>query len=105
MERREPGDVELTRASVVSRSPDLMAAEVGGDLVLMSIERGSYFALDPVGAAVWRRLESPVAVDAICAALTAEYDVSPEACAADVLRFLHDLHASGLLVVAGVDGT
>lgn len=93
----------LTQESVVARSPGLMDAEVGRDVVLMSVERGSYFALDPVAAAVWRRLESPVAVRALCASLHEDYDVSPEACLTDVLRFLEQLREAGLLTTAPDD--
>lgn len=90
----------LTHDTVVARAPGLMDAEVGREVVLMSVERGSYFALDEVGSAVWRRLASPVAVGALCDALVAEYDVAPDACLADVLRFLEELRAAGLLATA-----
>ena len=97
------GRQELTHESVVARAPEALGAEVGREVVLMSVERGAYFALDPVGAEVWSRLGEPIAVRALCASLTHAYDVDADACAADVLPFLEELRAAGLLVVAAGD--
>ena len=91
--------IQWPRNTVVSRQPDLLEANVGDDVVLLSVEQGSYYALDPIAAEVWRRLETPATIDELCVALADQYDVSPEQCETDVLKFLGELDAQHLLHV------
>ena len=89
----------LQRTSVVSRQADLLQASVGDDVVLLSVQQANYYALDPIAAAVWQRLESPTAIETLCADLAAKYDVTVEQCEADVMAFLTKLDAQHLLHV------
>jgi len=89
----------LPRTSLVSRSQDLLEATVGHEIVLLSIEHGSYHALDAVAAAVWQRLKKPITIEALCAALTEEFDVTAAQCETDVLAFLDELRKQDLIVV------
>lgn len=78
-------------------STDPLSAEVSGNVVLMSIERGAYFGLDGVGSDIWRRLKEPTPVAGLCDALEAAYRADREALRADVLRFLDRLADEGLI--------
>lgn len=51
--------------------------------------------LNETGAVLWRALEQGGDADALVAALTAEYDVTPEVAKADVEEFLAKLLESG----------
>ena len=84
---------------MVSRRTDALDAGVGDDLVLLSLERGSYHALDPVAAVVWRKLDTATTIEALCLALANEFDVSAEQCEADVMAFLAELEQRHLLQV------
>ena len=85
------------RTTVVSRQPDLLEANVGDDVVLLSVEQGKYYALDPIAAAVWERLSEPATIDELCTSLEVQYDVTPEQCETDVMAFLAELDAQKLL--------
>lgn len=87
----------ITPATIVVRAGDQIAAPVGDELVMLDIEKGTYYALDDVAAAIWRRLETPVEVSQVCAELQAEYDVPHDRCQADVLAFLRKLDAQGMV--------
>lgn len=89
----------LTGSSVVARTEGIITAPLGADLMMMSVEQSAYFGLDEVGATIWARLAAPVAVADLCAALQAEFAVSPEQCQADVVAFLGALRDAGLLDV------
>jgi hypothetical protein len=90
----------LELASVVRRSDSHIAAEIGDQLVMMSIEHGSYLALNPMGAEIWARLARPVAVATLCQELLAIFDVEPQTCRDEVLAFLDELRREGLIVEA-----
>ena len=86
--------------TVVVRDPDMIAAEMDGDLVMMSIERGEYFGVGGVGPRVWELLEAPHSVDDLCAVILREYEVDESTCRRDVLAFVEQLLDRGLLKTA-----
>lgn len=93
----------LTLQSRVRWSRDHLAAEVAGEVVLMSIERGSYYGLDGVGSGVWRRLAAPTVVADLCQALSELYEADRATLDRDVLSFLQSLAAEGLVEIAPAD--
>lgn len=79
------------------RADGLLAAAVGDELLMMSVELGKYFNLNPVGSRIWELLETPRSVNSLVEALTAEYDVTPDVARREVERFLGDLEERKLL--------
>jgi hypothetical protein len=86
--------------TVLSRAGDVSTAEVDDELVMMRLASDAYFGLDDIGTRIWQLLEQPSTPADICRQLEREYEVSPEECERDVLLFLNDLHARGLLNAA-----
>lgn len=76
------------------RNGDIVAAPVDGELVMISVERGSYYGLDEVGSRVWELLAEPRLLSEIVSVLVEEYDVEPAVCeqevAALVRRFVEE---------------
>jgi hypothetical protein len=87
----------ITPQTIVQRRRDALAAEVGGELVLMSVEHGKYYGLDDVGSDVWRRIEQPIAVEQLCAELAREYRGDPSAIERDVVALLEKFAGQDLL--------
>lgn len=42
-----------------ARNPNLVAADMDGDMVMMSIEHGTYFGLTGIAPQIWAALEQP----------------------------------------------
>lgn len=82
------------------RNPDLVAADMDGETVMMSVERGEYFGLGGTGSRVWQLLAQPCTLAELAASVAAEYEVDPQTCAADLRGFLEDLLARGLVSAA-----
>jgi hypothetical protein len=59
------------------------------------------FTLNEVGSHIWRLVEEPTTVRAIVADVTRAFDVAPAAAEADVVEFLEQLAAAGLLQPLG----
>jgi hypothetical protein len=91
--------VSLHPDTLIARDPSLIAAPVGDELVMLSVEQGKYFALNEGAAAVWRGIEHPMTFEDLCAEILERYDVSPDECRRDVSRFVEELHAKGLVQV------
>lgn len=81
----------------VQRNPDLIATDMDGDTVMMSIERGEYFGIGGVGSRVWDLLESPVTLADIVISICAEFEVGGADCEADMQAFLQQLHEHDLI--------
>jgi hypothetical protein len=82
------------------RNPDLIATDMDGDTVMMSIERGEYYGVSGVGTRIWELLETPKTVAQIIASLCAEFEVDEATCQADVERFIQDLVDNGMIMAA-----
>jgi hypothetical protein len=63
------------------RKPGLLAAEVDGEVAVMSTERGQYYGLGDSARRIWELLEAPSDLASLVSQLTAEYAVDAEACA------------------------
>lgn len=89
----------VTLDSTVARHPDPLAAEVDGETVLMSVERGNYYGLAQTGQDIWSRIAQPVRVTDLVAALSADYDAPRPVIEAETLVFLSRLADEGLIRV------
>lgn len=87
-------------SALLVRSPDIIASEVDGELVLISIQDGKYYGLDAVGSEIWRLLEEPRSVAALVAALQAHFDGDAEAIERETLEFIGKLAAQTLVRTA-----
>lgn len=75
----------------VSVNKDVVFRNVDGEMVLLDLERGVYFGLDPVGTRVWEALVEHGRARPVIAALCEEFDVSPDVLASDVAGLLNEL--------------
>lgn len=89
----------VTESSVVEAVDHQTSAEVDGENVILDLDEGVYYGLNPVGTQVWKRIQEPTPVGEIVTDLTAEYDVDYERCFDDVVSLLEDLAENGLIVV------
>lgn len=87
-------------SEVVRRSHPLEAA-IGDTQVLLDVEQGLYFGLNPVASRIWQRLERPVRVRDLCGSLKAEYEGEDGRIDTDVFAFLTQLEAQNLIDVRG----
>lgn len=85
--------------STICQSENQVSTELDDEVVLMSIENGAYFGMNPVLSRIWKLTESPVSVSQICATLQGEYDVAQEVCQQDVLEILEKLAEKKLISV------
>ena len=78
--------IELS--SVATRNEAIVFTDLDDTVVMMDVDEGQYYELDPIGARIWALIESPRPVAEICDALAGEYDVDPDTCRQDTLEFL-----------------
>jgi hypothetical protein len=89
----------LSLTSLVKSANDLISAPVNNEVVILSVERGTYYGLDEIGTEIWQRLESPMRIDMLCEELAAKYAADRQTIERDVLALLESLFAEGLVTV------
>ncbi len=70
---------------------------VGEELVLLDLNRGIYYGLDPIGARMWELLSAGQEEGEILATLGEEYEVERQTLSADLRRLIAELQESELL--------
>ena len=87
---------EFSLDNTVAQRKGFVVADVDGEKVMLSIEKGKYFGLNSMGSRIWEMLEKPITVREMVAALVIEYDVEEKTCRQDVQTFLNKLYTQEL---------
>ena len=84
--------------SIVTQAKSLVSSDMDGETVMMSIENGKYYGMDPIGSRIWKLIEKPQSPSVLCEILLNEYNIDQEICQQHVLEFLNKLSDQGLVV-------
>lgn len=80
-----------------ARNSNLVAADMDGDMVMMSIEHGTYFGLTGIAPQIWAALEQPKTASELVQELLPQFDVAADVLRGDIDAFLNDMRQNGLL--------
>ena len=79
-------------------SKDVVAREVGGEMVLLDLKSGQYFGLDIVGGRIWEHLsERPHDLAELCDLIENEFDAPRDQIEADLLALAQQLSDQQLI--------
>jgi hypothetical protein len=89
----------ITTRSVVTKAPEQVACDMGGEAVMLNMQSGVYYGTDDIGALVWNLLDEPRSVEAIRDTILEQYSVDADRCEQDLLAFLNEMEAAGLVEI------
>jgi hypothetical protein len=89
----------LTLTAHVAPKEGVVFQQLQEEAVLLNLDSGLYFGLDPIGTRIWNLLAGGESLPQIVSAIMAEYEVDTEQCQADLLKLVADLEAQGLVTV------
>lgn len=89
--------MSLMQQSTLVRTETLPSTVLEESRIFLDLKSGDYLSLSGTAKAAWELLTSPLRVETLIARLGERYEVEPERCAAELLPFLEELLASGLL--------
>ena len=84
----------------LTRSEKIVFTHLDDTIVMMDVEEGHYYELDPIATRIWELIEEGSTVGAICDALVDQYEVDPQECRQDTLEFLERAAERGLVLAA-----
>jgi hypothetical protein len=76
---------------------DVVFRELQGEAVILNLSSSFYFGLDPTGTRIWQLCEAHGSLQAVWEAMQAEFEAPPDVLRSDLLTFIDDLVAKGLL--------
>ncbi|MBI4611282.1 MAG: PqqD family protein [Candidatus Rokubacteria bacterium] len=90
---------ELSLASRVRIRDDVVFHDLGGEIVILNLETGVYFGLDPAGTRIWQLVREHASLRAVRDALLEEYAVAEPRCTDDLLQFITRLRENDLVEI------
>ena len=81
------------------RRPDMIFSRIDDEVVMMSVESGEYYGLNPVASRIWELLEKPHTLANLIDILTNEFDIDEQACRRDVETFLKQMTEKNLIIM------
>lgn len=85
--------------SIVAASTEQLSSDLADEVVILNLQNGMYYGLNPVGSFVWQRIQQPTRVAQLHDLLLQHYSVDAATCANDLLVLLEELAAAALIVV------
>jgi Coenzyme PQQ synthesis protein D (PqqD) len=85
--------------TVFARDPDVIGAEVAGEIILLNSRNWTYLDFDDIGARIWTLLQEPQTLSSLVDRLVREFSVDDVICQHDTEMFLRDLADKGFVVL------
>ena len=89
---------------MIERRSGLIEAEVDGELVALHVENGKCYGFNGTATRIWALVEQPMSLAELCACLSKDYEMDAGPAAAEVLDFLRELEADGLVKLSSSAG-
>ena len=71
------------------RIPDgVLTHDLQGELVILDLNTGVYFGLDPVGTRIWHLIQEHQSLQKVLDSMVEEYEVTKAQCVQDLLSFV-----------------
>ena len=80
------------------RNNKTISGRLNDELVMMDIELGKYFSLNPVATRIWDLLEKPMEIGELCGLLGEEYDVDRDQCSTEVEEYVIEMVKLGFVL-------
>jgi hypothetical protein len=80
------------------RSSKTISGRLSDEMVMMDIDKGKYFALNPVATRIWDLLEQALTLDDLCLMLSEEYEVDHMQCKSEVEQYITKMEGLGLII-------
>jgi hypothetical protein len=81
--------------------PTVVARMVGDEVVILDLDAGTYFGLDPVGARIWELIGEGLTLSNVRDRMLNEYDTQSDTLEQDILELIKALREESLVAVRG----
>ena len=89
----------IEKNNILNRNADILVNEVDGETVMMSIENGSYYGMNPTGNYIWNLLEQEKSIADLLENIAKTFTLSQEQCENEVLPFIQKMIDEKILLI------
>ena len=89
----------LEKTNVLYRNADILVNDVDGETVMMSIENGSYYGMNPTGNYIWNLLETEKTIVDLLNSIAKTFSLSQEQSEKEVLPFIQKMFDEKILLL------
>lgn len=93
-------ELEVRLETTIKRNPEIDAADLDGEVVMMNMEKGQYFMMNEIGSRIWEIIQEPTMVSLVIDKLLGEFQVDKEECEKTVIDFLNELSYADLIKIS-----
>lgn len=91
--------VEQTRRAYAVVPDHVLSQDIGGGIVILDLESGSYYGLNEAGSRIWQLIQRHSTLDEVIEALLEEYDTDEATLRRDLLKCLKALAEARLVLL------
>ena len=81
----------LEKNQIIYRNSKILVNQVDGETVMMSIENGTYYGMNPTGNYIWNLLQEESSIEELLLKLSNTYNLSEDQCQKEVLPFVQTM--------------
>ena len=89
----------------VQISEDAVFRELDGEVVILNLDTGIYFGLNPTGTRIWNLIAQHGSLQKVLETMTEEYEAPTESLENDILQLVGQLCEKGLVSVSPAHGS
>lgn len=90
----------ITLDTIVSRKPELIAADMDGDIVMMRIEQEDYYGISGAGSYIWELLDEPIKLSDVVIKVCEEFEIDEPTCQVDTIEFIESMVQMDLVTIS-----
>lgn len=79
------------------RNSSNITSKIEDEIIMVDVERGEYFALNPVATRIWEILAKPHSPEEISSRLQEEYEINTSDCDQEVREFIDHCLSLGIV--------
>lgn len=84
---------------LVRNDKKFITSPLGDELVMMSMENGSYIGTNEVGTFIWQNLSTPRSVAELVQLLMDTYEISETECSTKTIKHLNDMLLEDMVII------
>lgn len=81
----------LQLSDEVVRNDNIPTTDLDGEIGMIQIETGKYYALEDVSSSIWHLIDSPIHIQQVVDKLMVTYEIDEATCSEQTLQFLNSL--------------
>lgn len=90
---------QITSETVLVRNKNIPSVNIDDEIGLLNVETGKYYALNSVGADIWKLLENAMPLNNLINLLISEYEIDRDICMEQVSNFIDQLVQKGIVLI------